>query len=245
MWSLFRSSETQRERQRIDALVKATARKNYLILLRNYKMQSDFSRVCRQRKISCFDAASTLFDDARQHSADQVATQKVSHALYRLDIAVANLTGGRRRADDIAVDLLAMIADLRVMIANAETVEVDSAAHLADLDRIAGSVNEEDPGTRALAAHEAVAVRKAKETPALELALAEARKALEDGSCPKLEEPFDVESIREHLDKAFEMGYVGSLWRGIEHLLPEDVAECRGKMPYPIEKVAKKIYWYS
>jgi hypothetical protein len=132
------------------------------------------------------------------------------------------------------------VADLRAMIAIAEVSDVDSIAHLSDLDRVACSA-EEDPGTRALAAQAAVFVRRPQNWLALISALSKARKALKDPETNIDEKSDDCirSSVDVRVDMAFGMGYVESLWRGIEHLLPEGVSESRGKMPEVLAKVAR------
>ena len=56
---------------------------------------------------------------------------------------------------------------------------------------------------------------------------------VDKGAQERMEKAIDA-----HLDRAFEMGFAASLWRGIEDRLPEDVAVARGKMPPDLERVA-------
>jgi hypothetical protein len=194
--------------------------------------------------VPCVDAASALYVDERRFQAANLAAQNVQRALIDFDRITEILTGrpGSDWREKTAVE------DLRAMIVRAEEIDVDSAAYLADLDRIAGSA-EEVPGTRALAAKAAVVVRGSMATPAFALALAKARATLQDaeGATDVSEARGAREDVERmvtlRMDKAFEMGYVGSLWRGIEHLLPEGLAQSRGKMPATLEKVAKKTLW--
>ena len=212
------------------AVIKATAERNSRLLKDAYQSQSSFSRICRQKKVSCADAASALLAESE---VDQLTKQDVIHALSRLVIAIADLTGKQPEK----VHVSTAVADLSAMIANAEAVEADSATLLADLDRLAGCA--ETPGTRALAAHEAAFVRGKIEKQVFYTALDNAKEALHKCDKHVVGTTVVKEDICTRLKEAFKMGYVDALWRGIEHLLPEGVAESCGKMPRILEKVAK------
>jgi hypothetical protein len=116
----------------------------------------------------------------------------------------------------------------------------DAAARLAELDRVALASDLYAPGVRALAEEEVKALGRVDPLKRIENSLRYAR-ALVDGGQSALEQEI-VETTASHEVEAARMlrfGYVRSVWRGIEHRLPEGVVEHPGVMIDVLDRTAR------
>ena len=235
-------------------LVRTIARQNAIVLRDRYAQQRTLATACRRKGVAAEAVAADLIRAEQRGFRRQMNESQVYMALHELRLMVWRATGtGADPGCECARQCAAAAAqELRGVLRYFESgaFDADSAAHLAALEALSEDAGA-SAGARCLAALQARTVRgicdatrqgdkaATRRDKAIERARAALQTQTEDD--PEAHQRLEgtIESaVQRRMDRAFDLGYVDALWRGIEGRLPAGVAEARGKMPADMERVA-------
>ena len=229
--------QQRREQRRLDAVVKEIAALNATHLGHLFQDQASLAHACRRDNLSnCVDALTR--NDVQDADAQHQQRAKVDvHFTYtELRRAVGRMTGAHVPAKRST----ATPAELRDLVATAEASDAAAAEHLAYLDRLAAGTTLVGAPVRALAAFEASILRAKADRRELAGLVEKARSVVgTDPSSTSTTTTTTSRTADDRIGNTFKMGYVGSLWLGIEHALPEGVEI----MPDEMARAATPTWW--
>ena len=226
--------QQRREQRRLDAAIKEITVLNAVHLGRLFQDQASLAHACRRDNLSnCIDAL--IRNDVHDADAQQQQRAKVDvHFTYtELRQAVGRMTGAHVPAKRST----ATTAELREILATAEGSDAAAAEHLAYLDRLATATTLGAP-VRALAAFEAALLRVKADRRELAGLVEKARRVV-DTEVAAHPSSSTLRTADDRIENIFKMGYVGSLWLGIEHALPEGVEI----MPDEMARASTPTWW--
>jgi hypothetical protein len=230
-----------------EAFVRLLTTYNVRELQRRHELQRRLSHVCRtgvshrrgrrtEPLLTCGEAAAIEIADRRARGQVCVVPlrEECEGVTSALLATVARLTGQQApEKGGGGGDTSCVLEAIRA----AESCREATERHLAHLDAMAADT-ELPRGVQKLAAIEAAKVRGiALVSLPSDMRWAEkvASRAAEEVDSERPQRPAipppTAEEVREHLNAVFDMGFITSLWDGIESSLPDDIRGANHRMP--------------